>query len=126
MTVLKFNFVNVKMTQPISEKNAEQYTWGNNCDGWHLLKSDTLNVIKERMPAGTAEQLHYHVHAQQVFYILSGEATFELDGKTISVAANESLHIPKGVKHRIKNESGNELVFLLISEPRVQNDRINL
>lgn len=114
------------MIEIISEKNAEHYTWGNNCDGWHLLKSDTLNVIKERMPAGTAEQLHYHVHAQQVFYILSGEATFELDGKIITARAGESLHIPKGTKHCIKNESGNELVFLLISEPRAQSDRINL
>jgi hypothetical protein len=36
-----------------STENAENYKWGNNCDGWHLLKSDSLSVIQERMPAGT-------------------------------------------------------------------------
>ena len=36
-----------------SIKNAEHYQWGNACDGWHLLKSETLSVIQEKMPAGT-------------------------------------------------------------------------
>jgi len=114
------------MTEKITEENAEHYTWGQACDGWHLLKTDSLNVIKERMPPGTSEQMHYHVHAQQVFYVLSGTATFEVDGKTIEVNAQESLHIPKGAKHRIMNNADEALVFILVSEPRAQNDRINL
>jgi hypothetical protein len=32
-----------------STENSEHYQWGNLCDGWHLLKSDTLSVIQEKM-----------------------------------------------------------------------------
>jgi len=43
----------------ISTENAEHFIWGNACDGWHLLRSDSLSVIQERMPPETSEQLHY-------------------------------------------------------------------
>jgi mannose-6-phosphate isomerase-like protein (cupin superfamily) len=109
-----------------STENAEHYTWGNNCDGWPLLRSDSLSVIQERMPPGTSEQLHYHERAQQVFYVLSGTATFEVDGETVFVQPNQSLHIPPGKKHRILNNTDADLHFLVVSEPKSQGDRIEL
>jgi mannose-6-phosphate isomerase-like protein (cupin superfamily) len=109
-----------------STENAEHYTWGNNCDGWPLLRSDSLSVIQERMPPGTSEQLHYHERAQQVFYILSGTATFEVEGETVIVEHNQSLHIPVGKKHRIFNKTDADLHFLVVSEPKSQGDRIEL
>jgi quercetin dioxygenase-like cupin family protein len=109
-----------------SIENAEHYTWGNQCDGWHLLRTDSLSVIQECMPPGTAEQLHYHQHAQQVFYILSGTATFEVEGELKIVNAGQSIHIPKGTKHLIQNNGETDLHFLVISEPKSHGDRINL
>jgi|SRR6185503_5346640 len=109
-----------------STENAEHYTWGNNCDGWPLLRSDSLSVIQERMPPGTSEQLHYHDRAQQVFYILSGTAIFEVDGQIETVNANQSIHIPPKAKHRISNNGATDLHFLVISEPKSQGDRVNL
>lgn len=106
--------------------NAEHYMWGNNCDGWHLLKTDSLSVIKEKMPSGTSEQLHFHTYSQQLFYILSGVATFEVAGQLYVVNANESIHIPKGTKHCISNKSDKALEFIVISEPKSHGDRQNL
>jgi mannose-6-phosphate isomerase-like protein (cupin superfamily) len=109
-----------------STENAEHYTWGKLCDGWPLLRSDSLSVIQERMPPGTSEQLHYHERAQQVFYILSGVATFEVEGETKIVHPNQSIHIPPNVKHCILNNSDTDLHFLVISEPKSHGDRVNL
>lgn len=109
-----------------STENAEYYTWGTNCSGWHLLKSDSLNVIEERMPPGTAEQLHYHERSQQVFYILSGTAVFEIGKELTTVNPRESLQVPKGVMHRIMNEGKEDLCFLVISEPKAHGDRVNV
>mgnify|MGYP006207291555 FL=1 len=54
----------------IIRKNlVEHYNWGDKCDGWHMLKTEGLSVIEERMPAGTAETMHYHEHAQQFFFM---------------------------------------------------------
>ncbi|MCR8561567.1 cupin domain-containing protein [Mucilaginibacter sp. BJC16-A38] len=109
-----------------STENAEHYIWGEKCDGWHLLKSDTLSVIQERIPPALGEQLHYHHRAQQVFYILSGTATFEMDGKLQTVEANQSIHITPNTRHRISNNGGADLHFLVISEPKAHGDRVNL
>src|SRR5574340_892525 len=109
-----------------SIQNAEHYSWGNNCHGWYLLQSKTVSVIQEKMPPGTVEQLHFHTFAQQLFYILSGIATFEIEGETISVPANESIHIPKGIIHSIANKGESDLNFLVISEPPSHGDRKNI
>jgi mannose-6-phosphate isomerase-like protein (cupin superfamily) len=109
-----------------STQNAEHYTWGTNCDGWHLFKSASLSVIQERMPPGTDEQLHFHHLAQQVFYILSGTATFDIVGEVFTVEANQSIHIPPETRHRISNNSSEDLHFLVISEPKAHGDRVNL
>jgi mannose-6-phosphate isomerase-like protein (cupin superfamily) len=109
-----------------STENAEHYTWGDRCDGWHLLRSESLSVIQERMPPGASEQLHYHERAQQVFYILSGTATFEVEGEIETVGTNESIHISAKTKHRILNNGDLDLHFLVISEPRSHGDRVNL
>lgn len=110
----------------ISKETSEHYTWGDNCDGWHLLKSDSLSVIQERMPAGTEEALHFHHKARQFFFILSGIATFEIDGVVIEVSANEGIHIAPNQKHKIKNKGETDLHFLVISEPKAHGDRTNI
>ena len=52
----------------ISINNASHYKWGNKCDGWHLVKSENLSVIQERVPNGSGEVCHYHQKAEQFFY----------------------------------------------------------
>jgi len=34
----------------VDQKTAEHYSWGNACDGWHLVQNSALSVIEERMP----------------------------------------------------------------------------
>jgi mannose-6-phosphate isomerase-like protein (cupin superfamily) len=109
----------------ISKSTAEHYIWGNRCDGWHLVKNPKLSVIQERMPAGTAEVRHFHHHAQQFFYILAGEAVMKVDGRLIVMTAGEGAWIPPGIPHQMKNDSGDELHFLVISQPPSHGDRKN-
>lgn len=78
------------------------------------------------MPAGTAEQLHYHAKAQQFFFILKGVASFEIEGEMIDVKEQEGLHIKAGLKHRILNNTNSDLEFILSSQPSTAGDRINL
>ncbi len=63
--------------------SAEHYVWGGVCDGWHLLKHPALSVIQERVPPHAGEVKHYHLHARQFFYVLSGSAMLELGGQQV-------------------------------------------
>ena len=109
-----------------SKHNSEHYTWGNACDSWVLNDSSNLSVKHEKMPAGTAEQLHFHERAEQVFYILKGEAMLQINNEKFQVRSGESISILPGSKHFISNESEDEIEFLVISSPSTYNDRIEI
>lgn len=108
------------------EAPLKHYQWGNACDGWNFVDNAALAVKQERMPAGTAEALHYHQYAQQFFFILKGTATFEIDGETIVVNEQEGIHIPAGRKHRISNTTSSAIEFILSSQPSTAEDRVNV
>lgn len=107
-----------------SIENTEHYQWGSNCDGWHLLKADSLSVIQERMPAGSSETRHYHIRSQQLFYVLSGTASFDIEGEIFLLNPGESIHVQKGRNHCIANPGAVALEFLVISEPKSHGDRV--
>lgn len=109
----------------ISINNAEKYEWGDKCFGWHLLKTQRLSIIQEIMPPGTEEKFHKHKKAQQFFYILKGTATFILDGTIQLIKAGEGIHIHPNITHKIKNTTGKDLKFIVISEPQSHGDRLN-
>jgi mannose-6-phosphate isomerase-like protein (cupin superfamily) len=105
--------------------NNGHYIWGDGCDGWVLVDSAELSVKQERMPPQTAETLHYHIKAQQFFFILRGTATFEVNESGFTVAAGQGFHIEAGKKHRIINNTADDLEFVLSSQPSTNNDRFN-
>jgi mannose-6-phosphate isomerase-like protein (cupin superfamily) len=111
----------VSKTNPL-----HHYIWGNNCDGWTLVDKNDLSVKLESMPAGTEEVLHYHENAQQFFFILKGVAAFEIEGTLIMVNKNQGISINPKEKHRIINESDEELEFILCSQPSTLGDRHNI
>ena len=111
--------------KPISKDNAEHYTWGGNCDGWFLLKSDDVHVIQERMPAGAAEIAHFHRKARQLFYVLRGELTMKFDSAATKIAAGQSLVIEPTTVHQAVNESGEDVEFLVVSCPPSHGDRFS-
>jgi mannose-6-phosphate isomerase-like protein (cupin superfamily) len=109
----------------VSKYNSlKHYQWGNACDGWNLVDENSLSVKLERMPPKTAEQKHHHQHSQQFFYILKGEAIFEIQQERIPVKSAQGIHIAAGQEHRIINESFEDLEFILTSQPSTVNDRI--
>jgi len=109
-----------------SKQNSEHYIWGNGCDSWVLNDSRNLSVKQEKMPAGTAEKLHFHKRAEQVFYILKGEAVLHINNKKFPVKTGESISIQPESEHFISNESDDEVEFLVISSPSTHNDRIEI
>lgn len=112
--------------KPVSISNAEHYIWGENCDGWHLLKRDDASVIQERIPAGEMEVTHYHNIARQFFYILEGTGMMQVQDETITLKKGEGIEIPPGIPHQFRNDSEEEVHFLVVSVPKSHGDRVNL
>ena len=110
---------------PISIDHAEHYVWGQICDGWHLMKRDDVSLIQERVPAGSAEVMHYHERARQFFYILEGEGIMSFEDHEVILQKGQGLEIAPTMKHQFKNNSQADVHFLVISVPSTRGDRIN-
>ena len=110
----------------VSIENAEHYIWGENCDGWHLLKRDDMSVIQECVPAGGVEVMHYHERTRQFFYVLEGEGRMIFEDHEVTLQKGQGLEISPMVKHQFKNESRMDVHFLVISVPSTRGDRVNL
>ena len=107
----------------VSIQTAPSYSWGDQCLSWRLLDSTNLSVKQELMPPHTAETLHFHHQATQFFYVLSGSATFLINGQKELVQSGEGIQINPGTAHQIANDSEEDLKFLVISQPSADNDR---
>lgn len=135
---------------PVSRQHPlKHYQWGEHCDGWNLVDTPELSVKMERMPPHTTEQMHFHQHARQFFFILKGTALFYFAKESrentpensitglqpadpgfvreegpVTVKAQEGLEIRPGLRHRIANEEEEDLEFILSSQPSTTGDRI--
>lgn len=115
------------ITAAVSKSNCiEQYTWGDDCYGWTFVDTDTLSIKQELMPPDTREKMHYHEAANQFFFIITGRATFNIDGKEYILKPNEGIEIKAGQKHFIANKNNTDLEFILYSTPSTKNDRVDL
>ncbi|WP_345955919.1 cupin domain-containing protein [Mucilaginibacter sp. PAMB04168] len=114
------------MESLLSKENClSHYKWGDNCDGWNFVDTEALSIKQELMPPNATEQLHYHEHATQFFFILSGTAIFVINGQVTVLNRQQGIEVKSGQKHRISNPAETDLEFLLYSHPSTKNDRIN-
>jgi mannose-6-phosphate isomerase-like protein (cupin superfamily) len=114
------------MVNAVSIQNAEHYTWGDDCQGWYLLKDPGIHIIQERMPPGSLEKRHIHNRARQFFYVVRGELTMILGQESLRIKAGEGLEIEPGIAHQARNSSRNDVEFIVISCPPSHDDRTNV
>ena len=98
----------------IGKENAEHYQWGEQCDGWYLVKRQDMDRREAR---------HFHSRSRQFFFVLSGELTVELGGEQHRLTAQQGLEIPPGEAHQAQNLSAEPVEFLVISHPTTRGDR---
>jgi mannose-6-phosphate isomerase-like protein (cupin superfamily) len=108
----------------IDKATAQHYSWGNGCDGWHLVQTAAFGIIEERMPPGASEVRHYHGTARQFFYVLRGRLSIELEGREFQLSPRQGLEIAPQQAHQVRNRSDSEVEFLVVSSPPSQGDRV--
>ncbi|MBP6918902.1 MAG: GNAT family N-acetyltransferase [Legionellaceae bacterium] len=116
----------LKTISPQSIQTAPHFIWGNACEGWWLHQDEKFTVISELMPPNTAELRHYHKHTDQFFYCLQGELWIQFHHEECVLQDHEGIHIPAGAPHQVKNNSSNNVRFLVFSSSTSHNDRVDL
>ncbi len=108
----------------INRQTAEHYLWKDICDGWHLLKTDGLSVIAEKMPPQTFEDMHCHERARQFFYILSGKAEMRFENSAEILEQGDGIEIEPFLFHQMSNPFDSPVEFMVISMPKAHGDKI--
>lgn len=79
-------------------------------------KNCTINCIKT--PGGGGSPAGTHIHAvDQIFYILRGTMSIEIEGKQYDCPPGSLIIFPAGVPHRNWNGSSEPIVHLAFNTP---------
>ena len=69
------------------------------------------------LPPGKASRMHFHRQSEESFYILRGNARMEVDQQELILSPGQVCLIQPGEKHRIFNDTNQELEYLAVCTP---------
>jgi uncharacterized cupin superfamily protein len=79
---------------------------------------ETIGCSLYELPPGKrAWPYHYHTGNEEAVYVLAGEGTLRLDGESQPLSAGDYVALPagEGSAHRVVNDSGDVLRYLVVS-----------
>ena len=77
-----------------------------------LVMDERFQVKSIVVNPGEENSLQMHYHRAEHWVVVSGTAEVTVDEKVILLTENQSIYVPLGVKHRIKNPGTIPLVFI--------------
>ncbi len=82
--------------------------------GYFEVLSNQSNHNVKRIVVNNSMRLSYQYHKKRSehWFIVTGEAVVTLEGETVELKPGDSINIPRGFAHRIKNSGNSELVFI--------------
>ena len=72
-----------------------------------------LTVVEVTDPPGVKAPMHVHHSEDEAFWVLEGDVTFEVGGKTIDAGAGDFVFGPRDVPHRYEvGDAGSRMLFM--------------
>ena len=110
------------MTKPILIENADGEVWsvlGERivCKVRGAETFGRFAVVEETTPARGVVPPHFHNRTDEIIYVLEGEYEIMLDGATMIARPGNTLVIPRGTTHSLKNRLNDPSRMLAIITP---------
>jgi mannose-6-phosphate isomerase-like protein (cupin superfamily) len=78
------------------------------------------SLAEASLAAGGETQRHYHKLSEEIYFILEGKATMEIDGESREVGPSDAVLIPRNAWHQIKALT--DIRFLCCCAPVYSHD----
>ncbi|MFI5806453.1 cupin domain-containing protein [Streptomyces sp. NPDC051561] len=65
-----------------------------------------------RLAPGEGVSEHYHPYSEEYLFVATGELRVDLDDEAVKVGAEQALHIPREVRHRLTNTGDTEALVV--------------
>ena len=108
-------FVQSLRGAPVNERGDGQVSYLTLAPG--QFGSTNLAITWVECAPGSQQPLHSHANSEQVYVIVSGQGTMLIDDEEQTVGPGDTIFIPPGSRHAIRNDSGTELVFATAASP---------
>jgi mannose-6-phosphate isomerase-like protein (cupin superfamily) len=90
----------------------------------HTSGSRTCTIAYIRTPAGGGSPAGMHVHeVDQIFFVLSGTMSLEIEGRAMSAGPGSLVVFPAGVPHRNWNDGSEPTVHIAFNTPLPDPDK---
>lgn len=73
------------------------------------------SLAEASLAKGNQTQRHYHKLSEEIYFILEGQGTMEIDGETREVGPGDAILIPPDAWHQIN--AGTDIRFLCCCAP---------
>jgi len=79
------------------------------------------SLAEARVPAGGSTLEHYHMQAEEIYYITAGTGRMRIENETRDVKPGDAIAIPPGQKHKIWNTGEGTLRLLCCCAPAYEH-----
>lgn len=80
------------------------------------------SLAEARLPVGGATREHYHVRAEEIYYITQGTGRMRIEGEERDVRAGDAIAIPPGRRHKLWNTGTEPLRLLCCCAPAYEHE----
>lgn len=78
------------------------------------------------VPVGVSTLLHRHLKSEELYHIIEGDGVMSIGDRRSSVSARDTVYIPRGTPHKIKNSGSVPLKILCCCYPAYSHDDTEL
>jgi mannose-6-phosphate isomerase-like protein (cupin superfamily) len=95
---------------------AEPFTTKDGSTIRELHHTAAQSLAEATLEAGAGTERHYHGRSEEIYFVLEGSGTMELDGERRALGPGDAVLIPAGAWHQIQ-AGGTALRFLCSCAP---------
>ena len=82
-----------------------------------LHHTQAQSLAEATLEPDQATTRHYHRATEEIYFVLKGSGTLEIDGDTRKVRPGDAILIPAGAWHTLENDGTSELRILCSCAP---------
>lgn len=106
----------------VHRNNPEEYHFKENCfitEWWNTSADNSVSIARVRVEPGVTTRFHRIEGTRERYIIIEGEGLVEIGNEeAAAVSQGDVAIIPPGVRQRITNTGGKDLIFLALCTPR--------
>jgi mannose-6-phosphate isomerase-like protein (cupin superfamily) len=105
-----------------SLSSAEAFTTKDGSTIRELHHTDVQSLAEATLEPDQATQRHYHRLTEEIYFVIKGSGTMEVDGDRTRIRPGDAVLIPPGAWHELTNDGTSELRILCCCVPPYSHD----